>query len=622
MYLAFKYAKKKLRSHGQLKQSLPSSSTTPPSFSPDPDPNPERHHHHQSPTQSIHRDNTTLLPPATTTRKDDHRTESKKRKRSNRIRLLLCLFLPSTLYALDTTIIASALPSIASSFSSFSQLNLIITCFTLTSCTFLPFFSQISDIFGRYYTLQSSLLITILGSAICTGCPTSLFWLLLLGRAVQGIGIAGLNISVRIILADGVSMGEYVKRLSFFAVIQGIGFGVGPILGGYLSSGGDWRWCFGINLPVGVAGIVGVGVGLRRKLKNGDGGKGRWGRVDWGGQVLFLMGMGLLVLGFTWAGGTYRWDEIKVLVLLGLGGVVTGGWLIYEWGMVPGRVMERFWAKQEAMMPWELLATRNVGLLFFVNCSVGAAMFAVMYYMDLYFTLVMGHDAGEAGLALLYFLPGLGVGVYMTSLWINVWPRQTFPVLALGTTMTAVGISVLSWACHEQNQNLIYGMMALTGFGVGTSMNPGSLHGLAYFPDMTAAITCVVSFATPFGGTVALTIMSTVFNNKSGINHEDPKIGIAWGFIALLPIMWTAVFVTTLLGNVWVSKESGHEVVHRSWFWSVVMRKKLETVKLAQEIDGGDLGVDRIVALRNVKVPSTGPGSEVGREHDIERGRD
>lgn len=113
--------------------------------------------------------------------------------------------------------------------------------------------------------------------------------------------------------------------------------------------------------------------------------------------------------------------------------------------------------------------------------------------------------------------------------WINVWPRQTLPAFLLGTVTSAVAISVLPYACWTEKTSVVYGMMALAGFGVGTNTNPGSLHGLAYFPHMTAAITCIVTFAVPFGGTIALTIMSTVFNNRSGINHADPKTGESCG---------------------------------------------------------------------------------------------
>jgi hypothetical protein len=167
------------------------------------------------------------------------------------------------------------------------------------------------------------------------------------------------------------------------------------------------------------------------------------------------------------------------------------------------------------------------------------------------------------------------MGMYFS----NVWPRQTLPSILLGSTTSAVGTSVIAWAIDQGNVNLIYGMMALVGHGVGMRLNAASLHGLAYFPTMTASISCLVSFAMPFGGTVGLTLMSTVFNNKSGSRHEDPKSGIVWAFIALIPFMWVCVIITTFLGNVWISKEGTHEVVNGAYLWSFITRKKLEREK-------------------------------------------
>ncbi len=162
---------------------------------------------------------------------------------------------------------------------------------------------------------------------------------------------------------------------------------------------------------------------------------------------------------------------------------------------------------------------------------------------------------------MLIFTP-LSVGAYMGMFATNVWPRQTLPSIVLGDITSAVGITVLAWATHVQNLPVVYGMMALTGHGVGIRLNAGSLHGLAYFPAMTAQITCLVSFALPFGGAVCLTLMSTVFNNKSGAVHEDPKAGIMWAFIAIIPFMWVTLLITFFLGNVWLGKDGSHEVVH------------------------------------------------------------
>lgn len=303
------------------------------------------------------------------------------------------------------------------------QLNWIISSFNLTAAAFLPFWAQITDIFGRHVTIHTVIVIMMVGSAICTGAPTSSFGALLLGRALQGVGAAGINISVHTILADRVSLKDLAFNWTLFALISGVSFSVGPVLGGYLTQA-NWRWCFAINLPVAVVALVLVFVLLRAELLGPqplpelEGRRDistRHGRflariatIDYGGQMLFLWGIGLLILALTWAGGTHRWDSANVLAPLVLGVALSIAWLLYEYLMVPPRFMSRVFTFQRAMIPWDLITQRDVGLLFLVNFSVGMAMFSVLYFMDIYFSLVQGHSASKAGVSLLYYLPGLG----------------------------------------------------------------------------------------------------------------------------------------------------------------------------------------------------------------------
>lgn len=168
----------------------------------------------------------------------------------------------------------------------------------------------------------------------------------------------------------------------------------------------------------------------------------------------------------------------------------------------------------------------------------------------------------------------------------------------LATTTASVGISVLAWATMQENIPVIYGMMALTGYGVGLSFNPGSLHALAYFPELTAPIQCLVSFSNPFGGTVGLTIMSAVLNNKSGPDGSDVKSGIMWAFISIVPIMWLSVISTLFLGNIWIRpiREGGHDVVDGIWLWSVIKGKRLPKRKV---IRGEQHGLEKVPERAN-----------------------
>ncbi|ERT00109.1 hypothetical protein HMPREF1624_03478 [Sporothrix schenckii ATCC 58251] len=490
-----------------------------------------------------------------------------------------------------------------------SQLNWIISAFNLTSAAFIPFWGQAADIFGRHTAIQAALVIMMVGSALCTAAPKSTFAVLLLGRAIQGLGCAGLNVVVRVILLDRVSLRENAKNWSIFSFTAGMSYGVGPVVGGALTNV-NWRWCFAVNLPICVAALALIYIILRPELlgpqtqehsSNSPLPEATAGRsrpdssdhfeppsvrsgpvrpcmsslptrlstpiisriasIDIGGQLLFLFGLGLLILSLTWAGATYGWATAAVLVPLFAGLVLVAAFVGYERFMAPGRLFSRMWPHQKPMLTWTLFGSKDIGLLFYINFATGAAMYSVLYFCNLYFTMVKLYGPTYAGTQLLFYTPGLGIGVYLSMYFLNGWPRSTFVPLMLGSIVEAVGVGILAWALWNGHLPAIFGMMALTGVGTGLRLMPASLHAVGLFPQHVATVVSLMAVALPLGGTLAITVMAAVFNNTSGIASSSPlrtvktlnelppdaladvvnraRMGIVWAYVAITPFMIT-----------------------------------------------------------------------------------
>jgi MFS family permease len=154
----------------------------------------------------------------------------------------------------------------------------------------------------------------------------------------------------------------------------------------------NWRWCFGINLPVGIIGVLTIFLIIRKDLlgpqpipeldettetRQKTKAVVRLKTIDVGGQVLFLFGFGLIILALTWGGASYSWRSAAVLVPLVVGGLLALAFVLWEFLMSPGKTLARRWPVQRPMIPWHILADRNVGLLFYTAFTTGIAMYSV-----------------------------------------------------------------------------------------------------------------------------------------------------------------------------------------------------------------------------------------------------
>ncbi|KIW32306.1 uncharacterized protein PV07_03860 [Cladophialophora immunda] len=537
--------------------------------------------------------------------------QEKSKARKYRWKLLFCLLPAFFVSSLDLTIVATALPQIASHFNKFNQLNWIVTAFTLTSTAFIPVFGQLADTFGRHVTLQFAVIILTIGSVLCAAAPD---WaVLLLGRALQGIGTAGIGNVSMIVLADSVSLRDQAVNTSIFQLLNGIGYSVGPIIGGYLTNS-NWRYCFVLGAGIAVISIVTIFL-LRNDLKAGKVSLSHpppntsrfqaltsgLSTLDLGGITLFIFGVGLIILGTAWGGSTYPWSSAAVLAPIIIGAILFALFLFYETHLSsPTSFLSRHLPRGTVpMIPSSILSSKDVTLVCFIASGTGAALYSVFYFIGIYFSLVEGYAASHAGTQLLYYVPGIGAGVYIAIFICNVYPRQTFPPLLMGTIIENAGIAVLAYAVKVKDATLVNVMMAIAGAGTGMRFMPSNLHLAGMFRDRLAPVYSLLRFALPFGGTLALTIMGSVFQNQmsqyfgsdavnsgnTNNNGTSSSVGFSlhnqasldliknlppaeqrairsqgatatmWAFISILPILGLSLLASLFLGNVWISKK-------------------------------------------------------------------
>ncbi len=163
------------------------------------------------------------------------------------------MLLPVFMGSLDNTILASALPTIGREFGDIHNLPWLITIYLLASTAVVPLYGKVSDIHGRQFTLRIAIALYMVGSLACALAPNML--VLILGRALHGLGGGGLASMGAVVLGDVAAPKERGRYYAYFAVVYTTAGASGPALGGFLSDYLHWSAIFWLNIPLGIAAL-------------------------------------------------------------------------------------------------------------------------------------------------------------------------------------------------------------------------------------------------------------------------------------------------------------------------------------------------------------------------------
>src|SRR6202451_3751270 len=160
--------------------------------------------------------------------------------------LMLVMFLA----ALDSTIVATALPTIVGDLGGLTKLSWVTSAYLLAQTAVTPLYGKLGDLLGRKRVLQSAVIVFLIGSALC-GLSQSMIELIAF-RAVQGLGAGGLIVLVQATVGDIVSPRERGRYQGLFGAVCGVASVPGPLRGGVIVEHLSWRWIFYVNLPIGL----------------------------------------------------------------------------------------------------------------------------------------------------------------------------------------------------------------------------------------------------------------------------------------------------------------------------------------------------------------------------------
>jgi EmrB/QacA subfamily drug resistance transporter len=404
------------------------------------------------------------------------------------------LLLVMLLASLDSTIVATALPTIVGELGGIGHLSWVVTAYLLAQTVVTPLYGKLGDLYGRKRVLQSAVVIFLVGSALC-GLARSLETLIAF-RALQGLGGGGLMVSSMAAVGDVIPPRERGRYQGIFGAVFGLSSVAGPLIGGFFTTNLTWRWIFYINLPLGVVAMLVLAATLPANPER------KKHRIDYGGAAALAGALSGVILLTDLGGTTFPWTSPPI-VGMGVASVVFLA--LFLW--IEGRAAE-------PVLPLRLFRNRIFTVSSAVGIVVGFAMFGSITFLPLFLQTVKGASPTGSGLQLLPVMGGMLVTSIASGQLISRWGRyRMFPIV--GTAVMSIGLFLL--ARMETGTSLVTASlyMLVVGLGLGMVMQVLVLavQNSVDYEDLGVATSGATLFRS-IGGSLGTAVLGAVFSTR------------------------------------------------------------------------------------------------------------
>ncbi|OAP56030.1 hypothetical protein AYL99_10182 [Fonsecaea erecta] len=433
------------------------------------------------------------------------------------ITLALCLSV--FLVALDNTIIATAIPKITDHFNSLGDVGWYGSSYLLTTCALQLFFGKLYTFYSIKAVYLVSIVIFEVGSAVCGGAPTS--DALIVGRAIAGVGSAGIFSGALVIIAYTVPLVKRPIYTGLIGAMYGIASIAGPLLGGAFTDGPGWRWCFYINLPLGGVTLVVIFFFFHSPVRKAEQKvplRERAHQLDLVGTALFIIDIVLCLLALQWGGSKYAWSNWRIILCLTLFGVLTIVFVIHQYFM-----------KEFGTIPFNIISQRSVASACWFAFALGGAFFVLIYWVPIWFQAIKNASAFKSGIMCLPMVLALVIANILTG--VGTTAIGYYAPFYFGcVVLSAIGAGLLTTFETSTGHEKWIGYQIIYGFGVGLGMQQALITVQAVLPlkDVPTG-TALVMFMQTFGGALFVSVAQNIFNNRlmSEIPKQAPHINPA-----------------------------------------------------------------------------------------------
>ncbi len=403
--------------------------------------------------------------------------------------VVLAASVPMFMATLDNLVVTTALPVIKSELgASLEQLQWFVNAYTLSFATLLLTAAALGDRLGRRRVFVAGIALFTVASAACALAAEP--WMLIIARAVQGVGAAAILPLSLTLLAAAVPIGRRAAAIGIWGGIAGLGVAVGPVVGGAIVAGASWQWIFWLNVPVGLLAMV-LATRVLRESRGPD-------------RVLDPIGLllsGAGVLALVW--GVVRandegWTAPGILAALIGGGVLLAAFAAWER------------RSHAPLLPLRLFRVRAFTAANAATIAFSFGMFGSVFLLAQFFQVVQGYSPLEAGVRTMPWTMVPMVVAPLAGLAVN--RVGTRVLVSGGLALQAVA---LAWMAAVTTADVAYASLVppfvLAGIGMG----------LTFAPVATAVLASVADHD---------------HGKASGTNNTLREIGVAFGVAVLASV--------------------------------------------------------------------------------------